>query len=87
MAEYTPMSDTSTALRDALVERDLLRCRLTQMQEQSNRDEEARRGLARGLKVTRSALRSVMESLADRDEEIQQLKNRALASRTAADNV
>ena len=86
MAEYTPMSDTSTALREALVERDILRAGITRMQAESNRAEEKRRGAVEELKVTHSALRSVMESLAARDKEIAGLKAQLPTGRTEADN-
>ncbi len=74
MSEYTPMSDTSTCLREALVERGLVRRRLHDMQEWSNQDEQKNRDLKRELAVTRSALTAIMETVARRDERIRTLE-------------
>jgi hypothetical protein len=64
------MSDTSTCLREALVERDLLRRRLTQMQEQSNRDEEKRRTIARDLHDALLTIRAQARALGDAQDEL-----------------
>ena len=74
MAEYTPLSDTSTCLREAQVERDLLRRRLHQMQEQSNRDEDKNRALNAQLKVARSTISALEEIVSKRDETIAELR-------------
>lgn len=76
MAEYTPMSDTSSCLREALVERDLLRRRITQMQEQSNQDEAKRRALVHDLAVAKSAIFALQDSLYTRDQQIARLVGR-----------
>lgn len=80
MAEYTPISDTSTALREALVELDILRKRISEVQAESGRVEELRRGLTRELAVARSTIDALQESLYTRSQQISYLltlKNRS----------
>jgi serine/threonine protein phosphatase PrpC len=59
------MSDTSACLRDALLERDIMRQRVAELQRLSNRDEEARRALARELRDARLTIAAQERALGE----------------------
>ena len=70
LAESAKVERLHAMERETLVERDILRRRITQMQEQSNRDEEKKRFLVHDLAVAKSAITALQDSLYVRDQQI-----------------